>query len=54
MKLGRSWGYCVLAVLTGFHFAGPGASKAGNWPQWRGPTGKVWLYAGPPTHGAGL
>ena len=39
MKLSWSWVYCVPAVWGGFLLAGPGVGKAGDWPQWRGPTG---------------
>jgi len=39
MKLSWSWIYCVVAVWVGFLLAGISVGKAGDWPQWRGPTG---------------
>lgn len=39
IKLSWSWVYCVPAVWVGFLLASPGVGNAGDWPQWRGPTG---------------
>ena len=39
MRLSWSWIYWVPAVWVGFLLAGPGVGNAGDWPQWRGPTG---------------